>query len=555
MTAGRLDGLKQLAEIADPRNFKRLLDAGALDLKSPIALGRALPWLVGRGPSLGILAQMHGFSLRDKPAIHDRRGTLTWGELDERANRAAHLLASQGVDSGDSLALLLRNGRELVELILGAQKMGVVATPLNTWAKPKELGATLSGAAPSLLIYDAQHADQVRAAAPANLPLMSVGDGGTEIDGVVGYESRLLEQPASPPRPFTRDRGSAKVVIHTSGTTGKPKGAARDSSAAGLGALSNLLSVVPFRRDDVVYCAAPMFHSFGLATFTFALALGATMVLPERFDPQATLSAIESHRVTAAAFVPVMLRRVVALSEEVRSKYDLASVRIVLVSGSVLSEDLRRAATRLFGEVIYDLYGSTEVGWVAIATPADLRARPKSVGKPVPGTEVAVFSKNGERLQAGKTGELFIKSDILFEGYTSGESRAEREGYMSIGDLGRVDQDGYVYVDARADDMVVVGGENVYPAEIEQVIEDIDGVQEVAVLGIADEEYGQVLAAFVVGSVSEDGIRDVCVKELASFKVPRRIEVRAELPRTSTGKVLKRELIAELDRAHPLEPG
>lgn len=207
----------------------------------------------------------------------------------------------------------------------------------------------------------------------------------------------------------------------------------------------------------------------------------------------------------------------------------------------------------LFGDVLYDLYGSTEVGWVTIATPEDMNKHQKTVGKPVTGIEVAVFSKEGEKLPTNEVGELFIKSNLLFEGYTSGETKDEREGYMSIGDLGRLDDDGYLFIEGRADDMVVIGGENVYPIEVEEVIESMSGVDEAAVLGVSDEEYGEVLAAFVVGSVSGDEVISNCKEELASYKVPKRIEVMDELPRTSTGKVLKRELIAKLDGAEELD--
>jgi acyl-CoA synthetase (AMP-forming)/AMP-acid ligase II len=207
----------------------------------------------------------------------------------------------------------------------------------------------------------------------------------------------------------------------------------------------------------------------------------------------------------------------------------------------------------LFGDVLYDLYGSTEIGWTAIASPEAMRAKPKTIGKPVRGIEVAVFDKDGNWCKAGDTGELYVKSDILFEGYTSGESKDVREGYMSIGDLGHFDDDGYLYIDGRADDMVVIGGENVYPIEVEELIESLDGVDEAAVLGIEDEEFGEVLAAFVVGSASEQDIANACKAELASYKVPRRIEKIDELPRTSTGKVVKRRLIEPLDGAELLD--
>ncbi len=310
-----------------------------------------------------------------------------------------------------------------------------------------------------------------------------------------------------------------------------------------MGALANFISVVPYRRDDVVYCPAPLFHSFGLATLTFAVALGATLVLPDKFEAEQSLALIERHRATAASLVPVMIRRVLSLDEETKNRYDLSSLRILLASGSVLSEDLRQGANELFGDVLYDLYGSTEVGWVAIATPRDMREKRGTVGKPVPGTDVAVLAPDGRRLGPSETGELFVKSHIAFEGYTSGEAKDEREGFMSIGDVGWLDEDGYLFVSGRADDMIVVGGENVYPVEVEQVIEDIPGVNEVAVLGVPDEEYGQSLVAFVSGSANEVTIIDTCRRELASYKVPRKVEIMSELPRTSTGKILKRELM------------
>jgi fatty-acyl-CoA synthase len=276
-------------------------------------------------------------------------------------------------------------------------------------------------------------------------------------------------------------------------------------------------------------------------------------VLPERFDPEGSLEWIERYNVTAASFVPVMLRRIVSLDDDIKDRYDLSSLRIVMTSGSVLSDDLRKAATELFGEVIYDLYGSTEIGWVAIATPEDMRSKPKTVGMPVEGIDVAVFSADGERLGTNETGELYVKSGILFEGYTSGESKDERDGYMAIGDYGRLDDDGYLFVASRTDDMVVVGGENVYPIEVEQVIESVAGVTEVTVIGVQDEEYGEVLAAFVVGTADTNTIESTCKAELASYKVPKRIELRDELPRNATGKVVKRDLIAQLETAQPLE--
>lgn len=544
-TAG--DGLKQLGQFFHPRTIVQLHKANALAPKNSIAMLLSLPWLIGRGPSLGIITQMHGFSLARKAALHDRDGCLTWGELDKRSNQAGHMLEELGVKGGDRVAMLLRNGHEIVETTLGAQKLGMVACPLNTWAKLKELRFTLSEANASVLIYDTKHSEQVEECAPEGLTLVYVGNEDDAVADSYSYVELLSDQSVNPPPFLTREVQKPKVVIHTSGTTGTPKGASRNSSAAGVGALANLLSVVPYSRDDIIVLPAPLFHSFGLATFTFGTALGATFVLPEQFDPEGTLRAIEEHGATACSLVPVMIKRILTLDDEIKSRYDLSSLRVVMASGSAMSTEMRRAAMELFGDVLYDLYGSTEVGWVAIARPRDMLDHPGTVGEPVPGIKVAIFNEDGSRLGPGEVGEIYIKSDVMFEGYTSGDTKEVRNGYMTIGDLGYVDDDGFLFIEGRADDMVVVGGENVYPVEIEETLDDMDGVEDVAVMGVPDDEYGEVLGAFVVGKVKPEDVKKYCRDQLASYKVPKRVEILDELPRTSTGKVLKRELIEQVE--------
>ena len=545
--SGPKEVLNRVVEIGHPRNLKRLADAGAVDLRSSVALARAMPWLVGRGPSLGILSQMNAYLLGDKPAIHDRDGTFSFSELEMRANRAARALESFGVRGSDRIALLLRNGHEMAETALGAQKIGVIACPLNTWAKPQELEATLEGANVRLLVYDTAHADQIEKAAPDTIPLLFVGDPSEALPGSLSYEEVIAEHSESPLPPLTRDRGSAKVIIHTSGTTGKPKGAARDASASGISALASLLGQVPYRRDDVIYCPAPLFHSIGLFTFTLATALGATLILPEKYDPEDSLELIARYQATAASFVPVMLRRIVRLDDDVKDSHDLSSLRVLLASGSALSPDLRKAVCEVFGPVLYDLYGSTEAGWVAIAGPDDIAAHPDSVGKPVDGIAVKVLDQNDGEVPIGETGEIHIKSVMLFDGYTSGEEKKSVDGYMSIGDLGHLDDDGYLYVEGRADDMVVVGGENIYPIEVEQVIQSVAGVNEASVFGMDDEEYGKILVACYDGDADADTVEKHCKAELASYKVPRRFFQLDDLPRTSTGKVIKRELVKHVE--------
>jgi fatty-acyl-CoA synthase len=552
--SGAMKGLQQLLDVANPSNLKALKGAGAVGHASgAIALVRTLPWLFGRGPSLGIVSQMHRFALGDKPAIHDRNGTLTWSELDLRANQMASALQDAGVGSGDRVAAVLRNGREFVEVAIGTQKAGMVSCPLNTFAKPKELAETLANTRAKILFYDTAHAEQIRKADIEDLPLVFTGDPSRAVEGSISFDAFVEAKSEDPPAPFTRSAGTPRIIIQTSGTTGTPRGASRDAAAAGLGALANLIKVVPYHRDDIILIPTPMFHSFGLVSLSIAAGLGATMVLPHKFDPRETLSLIETHRVTALSLVPVMIRRILSLPDEVKSRYDLSSLRIILASGSAMGQDLRREATELFGEVLYDLYGSTEAGWVSIATPEDIKKHPLSVGKPSPGIDVAIFSSDGNKVPPGQTGEIYVKSKYVFEGYTSGDAKDQRQGYMAIGDLGRLDTENYLYVESRADDMVIIGGENVYPIEVEDAITSIAGVNDAAVVGVEDEEYGQILVAFVEGDVAPDVVQKTCEEELASYKVPKRVEVLQELPRTGTGKVLKRELISQMDGAEPLE--
>lgn len=536
------DPIHRVYDSLKPSTVKQLRRSGALT-GSPLALGLSLPWLLGRGASLGVVSQVNGMAHPEKTAIIDAMGSVTFSELDALANQTAHALRELGLKPGQRIALLLRNGRHIAQILLAAQKIGVVSCPLNTWGKAAEIGAALSSADPRLVIYDTRSSEMLQEAMHGQrYDCVYVGDGsfGRSFDDIVA------EQPRFPVSPFTLRRGSPAVVIHTSGTTGRPKGAARDAGSAGLGSLADLLRVVPYTSDDIVFCPAPIFHSFGLATLTFATVLGATMILPERFDAAEALYLMSEHRATAASLVPVMLRRIVAHIDVHGHPPDLSALHIVLASGSSLGSDLRQRVTEIFGPVLYDLYGSTEAGWVSIADPDAMQNHPESVGRAVPGVKVKVVSSSGEEVPAGSTGLICLKSDVHFEGYLEGEAPKTFGGYMSIGDEGFIDEEGFLFVQGRADDMVVIGGENVYPIEVEAAIDSIPGVIESAVVGIEDHEFGHVLAAFIEGDVTTEQVARYCRDHLAGFKVPRRIEVTAELPRNGTGKVMKKELARQL---------
>jgi acyl-CoA synthetase (AMP-forming)/AMP-acid ligase II len=296
--------------------------------------------------------------------------------------------------------------------------------------------------------------------------------------------------------------------------------------------------------------AAPMFHSWGFAHFTLGLALSSTLVMRRKFDPEATLSLTAQHECTALVVVPVMLQRILELPDETLTRYDISNVRAVPVSGSALPAAISERWMDLFGENLYNLYGSTEVAWATIATPDDLRAAPGTAGRPPRGTVVKLYDEDGRPVaKVGDTGRIFVGNDVQFEGYTGGGGKDEIDGLLSSGDVGHFDDAGRLFVDGRDDDMIVSGGENVFPQEVEELLEGHDQIKEAAVFGVDDEKFGQRLKAVVVTKkkMSADEIKKYVKSNLAGYKVPRDVEFVDELPRTSTGKVLKRELKEDAD--------
>jgi fatty-acyl-CoA synthase len=343
------------------------------------------------------------------------------------------------------------------------------------------------------------------------------------------------------------DKG--RVVILTSGTTGTPKGANR-SQPENLDPAAALFSKIPLKARETTHIAAPMFHSWGFAHFTLGMGLSSTLVLRRKFTPETMLQAVAEHECTALAVVPVMLQRTLELPDEAIERYDVSSLRVIAASGSALPGELATKAMDLFGDVLYNLYGSTEVAWATIATPEDLRAAPGTAGRPPRGTIVKIYDENGTEVQQGETGRIFVGNEMLFEGYTGGGNKDVIDGLMSTGDVGHFDDGGRLFVDGRDDEMIVSGGENVFPREVEDLLHDHDGVEEVAVIGVDDEQYGQRLKAFVVPAKSkkpsEDELKKHVKTNLAGYKVPREVVFLDELPRNATGKILKREL-AESD--------
>ncbi|MGH2903735.1 MAG: AMP-binding protein, partial [Solirubrobacteraceae bacterium] len=420
-------------------------------------------------------------------------------------------------------------------------KLGASVLYLNTAFAGPQIADVLHREAPSALIYDAEFADLVSGGADGLRRFVAWCDPGEDrgdprLEELIARgDSRAL----SPPE----EKG--RVVILTSGTTGAPKGANRKQPDS-MEPAAALFSKIPLRARETTVIAAPMFHSWGYAHFTLGLALSSTLVLPRRFDPEETLRAIARHRASALAVVPVMLQRILELPRATIECYDLSSLRVIALSGSALPGELATKAMDVLGDVLYNLYGSTEVAWATIATPADLRAAPGTAGRPPMGTVVKLLDPEGHEVAPGEGGRIFVANEMVFEGYTGGGNKEIVSGLMSTGDVGHIDAAGRLFVDGRDDEMIVSGGENVFPREVEDLLADHPGVEEAAVIGVPDEEFGQRLKAFVVPhsgvDLGEDAVKSYVKENLARYKVPREVVFLGELPRNATGKVLKREL-------------
>ena len=474
-------------------------------------------------------------------AIIDERGTLTFAELHRRTNALANALGEQGVSEGDNVAVLCRNHRGFIETTVALSKLGASALYLNTSFAGPQITDVCERENPSAIVFDEEFAGLVAQAARDRLRFVAWCDDPSAHDDptldeliAAGDESDLVP-PGEPGR----------VVILTSGTTGSPKGAAR-SQPRSLDPAAALLEVIPLRARESTMIAAPLFHSWGFAHFTLGLALSSTLVLRRRFDPEDTLSATAEHGCSALIVVPVMLQRILELPPEAIRRHDLDALRVIAASGSALPGELAVRVMDTFGDVLYNLYGSTEVAWATIATPQDLRAAPGTAGRPPRGTVLRLFDADGNEVPRGQTGRIFVGNEQQFEGYTGGGGKQVLHGLMSSGDVGHLDADGRLFVDGRDDDMIVSGGENVFPREIEDLLHEHPHIDDVAVIGVPDEQFGQRLAAFVVArpgsGLGEGDVKRHVHENLARFKVPRDVVFLDELPRNATGKVLKRHL-------------
>jgi acyl-CoA synthetase (AMP-forming)/AMP-acid ligase II len=531
-------------------NVGTLISSGLIRPMRPdhlVRFGRLyLAW--GPTPALGYM--VGALTRGDETAVIDELGPLTFDEMNRRTNALAHAWADVGINEGDRVAVMCRNHRGFIDATVALSKLGAHCPYLNTSFAGPQITDVVNREEATAIVYDQEFGNLIADAAEGRRTYLAwqdpeAGEPDGEVPDVDDSLEHLIRRgdPTDPVPPSE----PGKTVILTSGTTGTPKGASRQSPTS-LDPAGALLSKIPVKAGEVTMVAAPLFHAWGFAHFVLGMGMGSTLVLRRKFDPEQTLAATAEHRATALVVVPVMLQRILEVPEEVRDRYDLRALRVIAVSGSALPGQLATATMDAFGDIVYNVYGSTEVAWATIATPEDLRAAPGCAGRPPRGTIIKLYDEDGREVPQGETGRIFVGNEMMFEGYTGGGSKEVINGLMATGDVGHFDGGGRLHVDGRDDDMIVSGGENVFPAEVEDLLSGHKAVADVAVFGVDDEKFGQRLKAVVVKrggqTVTEKELKNYVRSNLAGYKVPREVDFIDELPRTSTGKILKRGLAA-----------
>jgi acyl-CoA synthetase (AMP-forming)/AMP-acid ligase II len=479
----------------------------------------------------------------DRPGLIDERGTLTFKQIDDRCDAVATGLQQLPGGPPKTVAVMCRNHRGFIEALVAANRVGADVLLLNTSFAGPALAEVVDREGADVVIYDEEFAalvDRAMADKPDATRILGWTDGSGDALSL----DQLIETNAGQ-RPARAERKS-NIILLTSGTTGTPKGAKRGEGSGGAGDLKAVLDRTPWRAEEATVIVAPMFHAWGFSQLLFAGLLACTIVTRRKFDPEATLDLVDRYQATGLVVVPVMFDRIMDLPEDVLNRYSGKSLRFATASGSRMRPDVVVKFMDRFGDVIYNNYNATEAGMIATATPSDLRAAPDTAGKPADGTEIRILDENGQEVPRGETGQIFVRSGTLFEGYTSGKTRDFHEDFMASGDMGYLDDAGRLFVVGRDDEMIVSGGENVYPIEVEKTLAAHPDVAEAAVLGVDDEQYGQRLVAFVVlgagAGATPDDLKQHVRENLANYKVPREITVLDELPRGSTGKIVRNDL-------------
>lgn len=498
------------------------------------------------GPSA--IFRVHSANSPDRPAFLYGSRTLSYAEVDARIDRLATGLRRRGMRRDDRAVLMLKNRPECIEISAALSRLGAGGVAVSWRSTPAELAYVAHHSGAKAIFFEADLWPTVRAAHAelAQIDARALYPVGGEVEGHVSAESLLA--PVADPDLDEGEEGA--VVIYTSGTTGKPKGAVRRFARGQLEGFFAFIGETPMRVGDRHLCACPLYHSTGLGFAGMCLMLGGTVVIMREFEPEAWLETIVRERITTATIVPTMLHRLLALPEQSFRARDLRSLRALFCGGAELPGPLAARALERFGPVLYNFYGATETGLVTVAGPQDLRDAPGTIGRAVPGTEIRLLDDQGREVSTGEVGELYARNAMLVAGYHHDDeaTRASmRDGFFSVGDLATRDAKGRYFIVGRRRDMVISGGVNVYPAEVESVLEEHPAIAQAAIVGVPDEEWGERLRAFVVvrpgdQTPSAEDLRQWCRAKLSGPKVPREWVFLDALPANATGKILKREL-------------
>ncbi len=490
-----------------------------------------------------------------KPTVVFQDRTLTPERFFERYQRGASALRALGIGDGDVVALMMRNGPAVLEAMLAVRWLGAYWCPVNWHFKADEVRHILADSGAKLFICDADLLQSLGDVAPAGVQVLPaippLGEMPADSSEPAASTWDALRDAASPDTgPATqRPRGA---MLYTSGTTGRPKGIRRQASTPeqAVLALERLRQIIGLDDGMRALVCAPMYHSAPNSFAMGAAQKDAYIVIEPRFDAEHTLRLIEQHRITHAYLVPTMYVRLLRLPDEVKRRYDLGSMKFVSSTGSPCPPDVKRAMIEWWGPVIHEAYGSSELGYMTRLDSPDALRKPGSAGRPLDGVQIRILGEDGCELPQGQAGLIYVHqstlTDFTYNDNDAARRSMERDGYLTMGDVGYLDEDGFLFIVDRSADMVISGGVNIYPAEIEAVLQAIPGVEDCAVFGIPDAEFGEGLAAAVQpragASLTEDEVKAWLKARLAGYKVPSVVAFHDALPREDTGKIFKRRL-------------
>ncbi len=496
------------------------------------------------------LLTMYAEKHPDKPAvIDDRPGepvrAWTFAELDRRSNQLAHVLLSVGVGPDTKVCWCGQNSGPLVLATNAIRKVGAVSVPLNYRLSPDEAAYVIDNSDASVVYVDAEYEPLIRSVLDRTPKVKEV----LVFDGDGSLEARMDAAPDTPPPAGDGPAGAGQSMIYTSGTTGKPKGAVR-SARLDPSSTAGLLQLIGYVPDDVYVTTGPLYHSGPGGFAGVAQALGNTVVVQHKFDPEDWLRLVQTYQVTTTFTAPTPIRMVCSLPAEVKDRYDRSSMKRLIANAAPWTLTLKKMYLADFpSDSLWEVYGSTELGVDTVLQPEDHLKKPGSCGQVAPGVEIKLFDEEGNEVtEPFKTGELYVRSANAFTEYYKAEQKyreSTRGDFHTVGDIAYFDEDGYFYIADRKNDMIISGGMNVYPAEIEAALDACPDIYEVAVFGVPDEKWGESVHAYAVPS--RDGVTEADVlafarEHLAGYKVPRSVTFVAELPKTGSGKVLKRQL-------------